>query len=101
MFYLREYMYPADVGSRIGVTYVVRDNLAEMYILLNGDVFGPCATAIPYRRGPLYAVIDLYGTTKQVRVIQTFGSKYFIFKTNKHFNNCVYKILYLLNKQVC
>ncbi|GFR24125.1 neuralized-like protein 2 [Trichonephila clavata] len=68
-----EYMYPADVGSRIGVTYVIRDNLAEMYILLNGHVFGPCATGIPYKSGPIYAVIDLYGTTKQVRIIQTFG----------------------------
>ncbi|XP_015912710.1 neuralized-like protein 2 [Parasteatoda tepidariorum] len=68
-----KYMYPADVGSRIGVTYVIRNNFAEMYMLLNGDVFGPCATGIPYRRGPLYAVIDLYGTTKQVRIIQTVG----------------------------
>ncbi|XP_055927277.1 neuralized-like protein 2 isoform X2 [Argiope bruennichi] len=68
-----ENMYPADVGSRIGVTYVIRDNLAEMYMLLNGNVFGPCATGIPYRSGPIYAVIDLYGTTKQVRIIQTFG----------------------------
>ncbi|GIY77047.1 neuralized-like protein 2 [Caerostris extrusa] len=67
------YKYPADVGSRIGVTYVIQDNLAEMYILLNGDVFGPCARGIPYKKGPIYAVVDLYGTTKQVRIIQTFG----------------------------
>lgn len=66
-------MLSADVGSRIGVTYVIQNNCANMYIIINGYVFGPCATNIPYKDGRIYAVADLYGTTKQVRIVQTYS----------------------------
>lgn len=61
---------PTDVGSRIGILYMIKDEMAEMHFILNGEDQGPCAKDIPYKSGPLYAVVDVYGTTKQVRIIQ-------------------------------
>ena len=58
-----------DVGSRIGIVYVIKNDTAEMHFLINGEDQGPCVKDIPYRNGPLYAVVDVYGTTKQVRII--------------------------------
>ena len=66
---------PTDTGSRIGIFYVVRDNRAEMHFIFNGEDQGPYAKDIPYDEGPLYAVIDVYGTTKQVRIVQLYGGK--------------------------
>ena len=68
-------MLPTDVGSRIGIVYVIRGNKAEMHFIVNGEDQGPCAKDIPYQDGPLYAVVDVYGTTKQVRIIQLYGGK--------------------------
>uniref|UniRef100_A0A1B6CWB2 Neuralized-like protein 2 n=1 Tax=Clastoptera arizonana TaxID=38151 RepID=A0A1B6CWB2_9HEMI len=69
---------PTDVGSRIGIVYVPQSRssngeLAEMHFIINGEDQGPCSKGIPLRKGPLYAVIDVYGTTKQVRIIQLYG----------------------------
>jgi neuralized-like protein 2 len=64
---------PTDMGSRIGLVYVIKDNKAEMHFLINGEDQGPCAKDIPYDGRPLYAVVDVYGTTKQVRIIQLYG----------------------------
>jgi len=63
---------PTDVGSRIGIMYVVTGDgeTAEMHFILNGEDQGPCARGIPYKTTPLYAVVDVYGTTKQVRIVQ-------------------------------
>lgn len=69
-----------DRGSRIGVLFVptVQDpNRAEMHFIINGQDQGPCTKDIPYKEGALHAVVDVYGTTKQVRVIQLYGSKWF------------------------
>nr|CAD7261326.1 unnamed protein product [Timema shepardi] len=68
---------PTDVGSRVGVVYVPSrgrcvDNLAEMHFIINGVDQGPCTKDIPYKDGPLHAVVDIYGTTKQVRIIQLY-----------------------------
>lgn len=64
---------PTDVGSRIGVMYVLRGECADMHFIINGEDQGACATDIPYRSGPLFAVVDVYGTTKQVRIVQLYG----------------------------
>lgn len=66
---------PTDIGSRIGILYLVVNGKAEMHFLINGEDQGPCARNIPYKDGPLFAVVDVYGTTKQVRVIQLYGGK--------------------------
>ncbi|XP_014245043.1 neuralized-like protein 2 [Cimex lectularius] len=70
---------PTDVGSRIGVFFSpIKSNYldgdyAEMHFIINGEVQGPCYSFIPYKEGPLYAVVDIYGTTKQVKIVQLYG----------------------------
>ncbi|XP_014677849.1 PREDICTED: neuralized-like protein 2 [Priapulus caudatus] len=64
---------PTDIGSRIGVMYIPAGDYAEMHFIINGEDQGPCATEIPHREAPLYAVVDVYGTTKQVRIVQLYG----------------------------
>lgn len=68
---------PTDTGSRIGVMYIpqIGSDKAEMHFIINGEDQGPCAKDIPYRAGPLHAVVDVYGTTKQVRIIQLYGGE--------------------------
>ena len=67
---------PTDSGSRIGVVYLVKNNKAEMHFIINGEDQGPCAKNIDYTCAPLYVILDIYGTTKQVRIIQLCGGKY-------------------------
>lgn len=65
-------------GSRIGVVYVpnpIDSTKAEMHFIINGEDQGACTKDIPYKEGPLHAVVDVYGTTKQVKIIQLYGSK--------------------------
>ncbi|ESO91073.1 hypothetical protein LOTGIDRAFT_217613 [Lottia gigantea] len=64
---------PTDIGSRIGIMYKVVGNEAEMHFIINGEDQGPSSNTIPLQDGPLYAVVDVYGTTKQVRIIQLYG----------------------------
>ncbi|RWS13174.1 Neuralized-like protein 2 [Dinothrombium tinctorium] len=61
---------PTDVGSRVGIMYSIRGDYAEMHFIFNGEDQGVFARNIPYKRGPLFAVADIYGTTKQVRIVQ-------------------------------
>ncbi|XP_042317359.1 neuralized-like protein 2 [Sceloporus undulatus] len=56
--------------SRIGVLYTVQqDGTADMHIVINGEDMGPSARGLPASR-PLYAVVDIFASTKSVRVIQ-------------------------------
>lgn len=63
---------PTDVGSRIGVYYRIgNDNrTAEMHFVINGIDQGPSAVGIPFNGQPIYAIVDVYGTTKQVQIVQ-------------------------------
>lgn len=71
-----EDILPTDVGSRIGVVYVpLRNGNAEMHFVINGEDQGPCTRDIPYKKGPLHVVVDVYGTTKQVRIVQLQGGE--------------------------
>ncbi|NXB78089.1 NEUL2 protein, partial [Donacobius atricapilla] len=55
--------------SRIGVLYAPQpDGTADMHIVINGEDMGPSARSLPTTR-PLYAVIDVFASTKSVRVI--------------------------------
>jgi neuralized-like protein 2 len=69
---MEDSVLPTDVGSRIGILYVVTGDgeTAEMHFILNGEDQGPCARGIPYKAEPLFAVVDVYGTTKQIRIVQ-------------------------------
>lgn len=71
-------MLPSDTGSRIGMMYVPNPNdvnKAEMHFIVNGEDQGACVRDIPYKERDLFAVIDVYGTTKQVKIIQVYQSK--------------------------
>lgn len=65
-----------DRGSRIGVVFVPTDTdktKAEMHFIINGVDQGPCTREIPYQNGPLHVVVDVYGTTKRIRIVQLYG----------------------------
>ncbi|ALC40889.1 CG3894, partial [Drosophila busckii] len=65
-----------DRGSRIGIIYVPTEydaSLAELHFIINGVDRGPVSRNIPLNKAPLYVVIDVYGTTKQIRIIQLEG----------------------------
>ncbi|EDW60053.1 neuralized-like protein 2 [Drosophila virilis] len=65
-----------DRGSRIGIMYVPTETDAsqgELHFIINGVDRGPVTKDIPLNRSPLYVVIDVYGTTKQIRIIQLEG----------------------------
>lgn len=65
---------PTDQGSRIGVIYIPTEpKFADMHFIINGVDQGACMKNIPYKDAPLYVVIDVYGTTKQVRIVQLYG----------------------------
>lgn len=78
---------PMDAGSRIGIMFVpckqmglIDSDMAEMHFIINGEDQGPCTRNIPYKKGQLHAVVDVYGTTKQVKIVQLYGGKFFILK---------------------
>ncbi|XP_043645669.1 neuralized-like protein 2 [Drosophila teissieri] len=65
-----------DKGSRIGIIYVPTvqsDSKGELHFIINGVDRGPVSRDIPLNRAPLFVVIDVYGTTKQIRIIQLEG----------------------------
>ncbi|XP_033321169.1 neuralized-like protein 2 isoform X2 [Megalopta genalis] len=66
---------PTDAGSRVGLMYVPQagSDKAEMHFIINGEDQGVCMKDIPYKAGPMRAVVDLYGTTTQVRIVQLYG----------------------------
>ncbi|XP_013095188.2 neuralized-like protein 2 isoform X1 [Biomphalaria glabrata] len=65
-----------DVGSRIGVMYCPDETgiFARMHFIINGEDQGPSDELIPLNEdsAPLYAVVDVYGTTKQIRLIELY-----------------------------
>lgn len=72
-----EDILPTDRGSRIGVMYIPTDELqADMHYIINGEDQGACVKGIPFAKEPLHAVVDVYGTTKKVRIIQLSAGKF-------------------------
>lgn len=75
---------PTDTGSRIGVMYVPQPgtDMADMHFIINGEDQGVYGRDIPYKIAPLYAVVDVYGATKQVRIVQIYGGEqhFYIFE---------------------
>lgn len=61
---------PTARRSRIGVLYVPKGkDMAEMHIVINGEDMGASAKGIPTGQ-PLYAVVDIFASTKCVRIVQ-------------------------------
>lgn len=62
-------LLPTDVGSRIGMKVT---HSGDLYFYVNGRKFGPCASDLPVDSN-LYAAVDIYGTTKAIKIIQSGG----------------------------
>lgn len=68
--YKTNFVPPTALRSRIGVLYEPQaDGTCHMHIIINGEDMGASARGIPANQ-PLYAVIDVFASTKSVRVIQ-------------------------------
>ena len=96
----RASILPTDEGSRIGIVYVIKNGKAEMHFIINGEDQGPCTRNIPYDGSPLYAVVDVYGKTKQVRLIQLYGGKcclVFVYVFVKYKISYNYVMLFLIS----
>lgn len=65
-----------SIGSRIGITYEIQQGSSNseykvfMHLIINGEDQGPSLMENADYRNPLYAIVDVYGTTKQVRIVQ-------------------------------
>ncbi|XP_029772451.1 neuralized-like protein 2 [Suricata suricatta] len=61
---------PTARRSRLGVLFCPRpDGTADMHIVINGEDMGPSARGLPAAQ-PLYAVVDVFASTKSVRLVQ-------------------------------
>ncbi|KAM4841874.1 neuralized-like protein 2 [Thomomys bottae] len=61
---------PTARRSRLGVLFrPCGDGTADMHLILNGEDMGPSARGLPASR-PLYAVVDVFASTKSVRLVQ-------------------------------
>lgn len=65
-----ENVLPTDIGSRIGIHVTLNGSL---FLFINGIQFGPFTKDVPIHSGKVFAVVDLYGITKQIRIIQVEG----------------------------
>lgn len=69
-------MLPTDMGSRVGVMYIPTSEYeADMHFIINGEDQGACVKHIPFTDAPLHVVVDVYGTTTKVRIVQLYGGK--------------------------
>ncbi|XKL60016.1 hypothetical protein PGB90_001032 [Kerria lacca] len=69
-------LFEINTGFKIGVVYVpTNDTISELFYIINGDVLGPYAVGIPYNESPLYGVVDIFGKTKRIRVLQIQAEK--------------------------
>lgn len=90
---------PTDIGSRIGIMYVPTSaREADMHFIINGEDQGACTRNIPFASAPLHVVVDVYGATKQVRIIQLYGGKCnFYFRDKKKTQYTILIIIYSTN----
>lgn len=80
-------------------------SLAEMHFIINGEDQGACTRDIPYDTRPLHAVVDVYGTTKEVKIVQLYGGitevfTYYISMFIKLYLNHFVKMLFLVFKLI-
>ena len=54
----------------------VGGDVADMHLIVNGDDQGVVQKDIPLQGGPLHAVVDVYGSTKLIRIVQLYGGEW-------------------------
>lgn len=70
---------PTETGSRVGVMYIpTSEHEADMHFIINGEDQGPCVKRIPFMEAPLHVVVDVYGATTKVKIVQLYGGTIFI-----------------------
>lgn len=70
-----------SIGSRIGMTYEIQtisptEHRVLMHLIINGEDQGPSLMDNADLESPFYAIVDVYGTTKQVRIVQLNYGRY-------------------------
>ncbi|CAH0551170.1 unnamed protein product [Brassicogethes aeneus] len=84
-----KFILPTDTGSRIGVMYIPTSDLeADMHYIINGENQGACVKRIPFTSAPLHVVVDVYGTTKKVRIVQLYVGQVLVFANVSWFQWC-------------
>lgn len=77
---------PTDVKSRIGVYFQLSSyGTAQMHFIVNSEEHGPSTIEIPFDENkPLFALADVYGSTKRIRIVPyTTTGKIIILKRKK------------------
>lgn len=65
------------VGGKLGIFYIpLNDQFANLYLIINSVVLGPTATEIPYSNQPPRVIVDLYGNTRKIKIIDMSCCKY-------------------------
>lgn len=64
-----------DTGSRIGIYFeLIREDYADLYLVVNGLNLGCWAQGVEIVPDkPMYAVVDVYGNTKAVRIVPLYS----------------------------
>ncbi|XP_038076502.1 neuralized-like protein 2 [Patiria miniata] len=62
--------FATSVGSRIAVTYNILGDKVYMHFIINGEDQGASLMEDAHLDSPFYGIVDVYGTTKQVRIMQ-------------------------------
>jgi neuralized-like protein 2 len=52
------------------VPTLFNSDLAEMHFIVNGEDLGSQANDIPFKESSLFVCVDVYGTSKEVKIIQ-------------------------------
>ncbi|XP_022110920.1 neuralized-like protein 2 [Acanthaster planci] len=62
--------FATSVGSRIAVTYQIHGDRVYMHFIINGEDQGASLMEDAKLDSPFYGIVDVYGTTKQVKIVQ-------------------------------
>ena len=72
----KQQYFATSVGSRIGVTYNIINDTAYMHFIINGEDQGASIMEDAKPNCPFYGIVDVYGTSKQVRLVQLVYGNY-------------------------
>ena len=71
----KQQYFATSVGSRVGVTYNIMGDKAYMHFIINGEDQGASLMEDAKSDSPFYGIVDVYGTSKQIRIVQLIYGK--------------------------